>query len=129
MASTLQKIDNITIENDIELAFQEQIFQALLSKKMDLQYGVSDIISMIAAIVALGAMVISLTATSNSNLAVFILAVCLLYGIYGLWKQHHDKHSLNDKINVTFLAISSYKTCKEKINLLPNTKSQEKGEN
>jgi hypothetical protein len=122
MASSFQGLNEINIKEEAELAFQEYRLQALLSKQIDLRYGIVDIMTMITIIISLGAMVISLATSSSYNIAFFILLVCLIYGFYGLWKQNNDKKLLQNQITQAMSAIHTYKKHKEEILKLQDNK-------
>jgi hypothetical protein len=114
-------IDSTEIKNDTQLAFQEHKVQELISKQIDLEYGVSDILTIITLLVALGAMMVALVGnriSSLSNLktndvysiaiAATILAGCLGYGIYAEYKKRTDRVSIQTQITQTIYAIRSY---------------------
>lgn len=122
LTSTQLYIEGTVITNDTHLAFQEHKVQQLISKQIDLEYGVSDILVMITLIIALGSMMFSMIAnkiSSEANLArkdivsivvaFTILLGCLGYGIYGECKKRADQKIIQMEIVNTINAIDTYK--------------------
>lgn len=125
MGSSLLYIETTDITNDVQLTYQEHKLQELISKQVDLEYGVGDIITIITLLVALGAMMISLIAnriSSFSNkfgidyisllVAAVILIACLGYGGYAQYKTWKDRLTLQCQITQTLNAIQLYKQSK-----------------
>lgn len=141
MDTSLSYIENTEITNETQLTFQEHKVQELITKQIDLQYGVSDIMTMITLIIALGAMVLSLitnklTALSIQDdsdekekkgsiqaeiknylqwhkiITIVILLGCLYYGFFGLYKETDDQTSIQKQIVATTTSINAYKTSK-----------------
>lgn len=122
MASTSLYIDTVEITNETQLTFQTHEVEELITKQINSEYGVSDIMTIITLLVALGAMMISLVAnriSSISNLekkdifsliiAAVILVGCLGYGIYAECKQRTDRVSIQTQIANTIISIENYK--------------------
>ncbi len=107
-------IDSTEIKNDTQLAFQEHKVQELISKQIDLEYGVSDILTIITLLVALVGNRISSLSNLKTNdvysiaIAATILAGCLGYGIYAEYKKRTDRVSIQTQITQTIYAIRSY---------------------
>jgi hypothetical protein len=113
-------INTTEIKNDTQLAFQEHKVQELIGKQINLEYGVSDILTIITLLVALGAMMVALVANSislselktnhvySTAIAVTILVGCLGYGIYAEYKKRTDRVSIQTQITQTIYAIQSY---------------------
>lgn len=126
MGSSLLYIETTDITNDVQLTYQEHKLQELISKQVDLEYGVGDIITIITLLVAaLGAMMISLIAnriSSFSNkfgidyisllVAAVILIACLGYASYAQCKTSKDRSTLQCQITQTLNAIQLYKQSK-----------------
>lgn len=117
MPSSLLYIDTTEINNDVQLTYQEHKLQELISKQIDLKYGIGDIISIMTLLIALGAIVISLTSVSSQinyayTTAIVILAACLGYGGYAQYKSTKDRSVLQCEITQTLSAIQLYKQSK-----------------
>lgn len=125
MASSLLYIETTDITNDVQLTYQEHKLQELISKQIDLEYGVGDIITIITLLVALGAMMISLIANRISSFSnkfgidyisllvtAVILIACLGYGSYAQYKTWKDRSTLQCQITQTLNAIQLYKQSK-----------------
>lgn len=108
------------IQSECELIYAENKLQALIAKQIDMQYGTIDIMTMLAVIVALGAMVVSLGTIVNNeenkitlllatSAAYTILATSLLYGIAGWKKQKKDPKIIQEQIKQLLAAIIAYK--------------------
>lgn len=116
-------IEGILIPNDTQLAFQEHKVQQLISKQIDLEYGVSDILTIITLIIALGSMMISMVANriptlKKGDIGIIAIAVTILlgslgYGIYGEYKKRSDRKIIQMQITNTINAIDIYKINKE----------------
>jgi H+/gluconate symporter-like permease len=140
METSLLYLDNTEITNETQLTFQEHKVQELITKQINLEYGVSDIMTIITLLIALGVMIISLLANhivalsiptqeesqniekKNSEkknylniskfVAILILIGCLIYGIYGHNKESQDKALIQNQITKTISSINTYKTSK-----------------
>lgn len=127
MDTSLSYLENIEITNETQLTFQKHKVQELITKQISLEYGVSDIMTILTLLIALGAMMVSLVANRISSLtnnfgidtisliiAGVILLGCLYYGVSGHFKQKDDQESIQRQITQTMSAISSYNECKNK---------------
>lgn len=70
MDTSLSYLENTEITNETQLTFQEHKGQELISKQIDLQYGVGDIITMMTLLVAVGVMVLSLISNHLTALCI-----------------------------------------------------------
>lgn len=70
MDTSLSYLENTEITNETQLTFQEHKVQELITKQIDLQYGVGDVITMMTLLVAVGALVLSLI---SNHLASFCI--------------------------------------------------------
>lgn len=110
-------LDSIEIENETQLTFQEHKVQELISKQISLEYGVSDLMTIMTLLIALGAMMISMIAnhiSSSSNQLSRIIAIVILlasggYAGYAQCKIWGDESKLQNQITQTMNAIHTYK--------------------
>lgn len=117
MPSSLLYIETTDITNDVQLIYQEHKLQEMISKQIDLEYGVGDIMAIMTLLIALGAIVISLTSVINNiryayASAIVILVACLGYGCYAQDKSTKDRSVLQDQITQTLSTIQLYKQSK-----------------
>lgn len=116
-------IEGTAITNDTQLAFQEHKVQQLISKQIDLEYGVSDLLTIITLIIALGSMMISMVANriptiKQGDIGIIAIAVTILlgslgYGVYGECKKRSDRKIIQMQIINTINAIDTYNINKE----------------
>lgn len=112
LTTTQLYIEGTVITNDTQLAFQEHKVQQLISKQIDLEYGVADIFTMLTIIIALGGILTTLTTHFSFQLKRIIMVIlfaCLGFGSYGYYKQSNDPTKLNQQIVQSINAIDTYK--------------------
>lgn len=106
------------INDECELTFAHYKLQALIAKKIDLKYGVMDLLTLLAIIVALGSMIVSLGSVLGDNnnqstlvtfVTFFVLGVSLIYAFIGAIKQVLDPKAIEDEIKKISNAIQTYK--------------------
>ena len=132
LSPTQLYIEGTVVTSDSQLAFKEYKVQLLISKQIDLEYGVTNVFTMLTIILALGGLIAAL-ATNQVPLmkwsTIVILLACFGFGVYGHYKQSNDASNINRHITQSINAIDLYKCNKEKRNFLPNKQSQNENEN
>lgn len=115
-------IETTKITNDTQLKFQEHKLEELITKQINTEYGLNDILMIVTLLLAIGAMMITLIGNRIASfangkgidywslaIAGTILFGCLYYGCKAHNKEINDRQAIQKQIEQTIKAIEVYK--------------------